>query len=61
MMYFGDFGVLVCYISNKSIISLNKHEFQLVFIEKLRTLYACCSLQVHALAPVGTKVSKVVL
>ena len=43
MIYFGDFVVLVCYISNTFIISLNKHEYLMVFIEKLRTLYACCS------------------
>ena len=44
MMYFGDFVVLVCYISNKFIISANKHEYLMVFIEKLSTLYACCCL-----------------
>ena len=28
---------------------------------KLRMSYACCSLQVHVLTPIGTKVSKLVL
>ena len=48
-MYFGDFVVFVTCISIEFISSPNKY----FLFSKLCALYACCSLQVPVLTPIG--------